>query len=602
MSYSLQFHEDNRLVFTCKLEQELEVGRQQHQAEVLFLLQQRTGEPVRLAVAPLDETQIGRQQLLLIPESEETIQVKNLNDRVAVDIAGHPRLEPLGSQTLALPVTILLPTGRIITIEHESPAIRLGGLEHVTMAPGTYGGLSTWAHDRDRWKSLFGAEHLVQALQATMDIFQSAHQPDDLFASAIRGAVELVDFDRAQILLYKHGHWESAEQLVQRNIQWPVSQTVLDCVATERRTVWESEVHRHSEIASLSEVDAVIAAPILNSQETVIGVLYCDRRFHPGSTQRIITPLDARLIELLACGVASGVARMEQEDAAKELRHLFEQFFTKELAQELETNPDLLEGRDAEVSILFCDIRGFSRISERIGTQNTFDWINHVMGELSECVIRHQGVLVDYIGDEIMAMWGAPQQQVQHAMLACQAALEMLNQLPELNKKWEPILGEPIDLGIGINSGPVRAGNVGSVRKFKYSPLGTSVNLASRVQGATKYLKARLLITGQTESQLDHQFLRRKLGIVEFVNISESAPLFELNPPDVENPQLLCEQYEVAIKEFEAKNFRKAARQLSEILGTWPNDGPSLLLLKRSVNALVDGPEPKHPVYILEGK
>ena len=95
---------------------------------------------------------------------------------------------------------------------------------------------------------------------------------------------------------------------------------------------------------------------------------------------------------------------MEQEQAAVRARVQFEQFFTPELSRQLEAEPDLLRGRDCAITVLFCDIRHFSRYSERLGPAKTVEWLSDVLGELSECVLAHQGVLVDYMGDELMAM------------------------------------------------------------------------------------------------------------------------------------------------------------------------------------------------------
>src|SRR5204863_6773170 len=105
------------------------------------------------------------------------------------------------------------------------------------------------------------------------------------------------------------------------------------------------------------------------------------------------------------------LARQEQERAALQAQVRFEQFFGTELACQLCQEPDLLEGREAEVTLLFCDVRGFSRVSEKLGPAGTVRWIFDVMGDLSKCVLDEGGVLVDYVGDELMAMWGAPQEQ-----------------------------------------------------------------------------------------------------------------------------------------------------------------------------------------------
>ncbi len=126
--------------------------------------------------------------------------------------------------------------------------------------------------------------------------------------------------------------------------------------------------------------------------------------------------------------------------------------------------------RDAAVTLLFCDIRRFSSFSEVLGPQGTFELINDVMEVISECVIEHGGVLVDYIGDELMAMWGAPAACDDQAMLACRAGVDAVRRLPELNQRWRSRLGGDLDFGVGINSGTARVGNAASPRKFKYGP------------------------------------------------------------------------------------------------------------------------------------
>ena len=141
---------------------------------------------------------------------------------------------------------------------------------------------------------------------------------------------------------------------------------------------------------SLVGVTAVVASPILDERGEVIGVVYGDRRKYrgPGLTPRI-TKLNAMLVELVAHGVASGLARMGAERDALAARVQFEQFFTPQLARRLAQQTDLLQGRDSEVTVLFCDIRGFSRISGQLGPEKTVDWINDVFGTLSWSTIRN---------------------------------------------------------------------------------------------------------------------------------------------------------------------------------------------------------------------
>jgi adenylate cyclase len=346
-----------------------------------------------------------------------------------------------------------------------------------------------------------------------------------------------------------------------------------------------------------------MAAPILNPQGEVIGALYGDTR-QDSRTARSpdITRLEAMLVELLARAVAAGLARMEQERAALAAHVQFEQFFTPELSRQLARQPDLLDGRDCEVTILFCDIRGFSRLSERLGPEGTVALVSHVMESLSDCVLRHRGVLVDYIGDELMAMWGAPEAEPDHPLLACRAALEMLSCLPRLGERWRSTLEELLAIGIGINTGVARVGNTGSRQKFKYGPLGNTVNLASRVQGATKYLGCPLLLTESTMGRLTPDFHARQLCQAQVINIQQPVHLYQLVLPSQPGWPDLKTKYESALEEFNGRNFRTAARILGNLLAEQQDDGPSLVLLSRAVSALVEGPGEMHPVWGLPGK
>jgi adenylate cyclase len=198
-------------------------------------------------------------------------------------------------------------------------------------------------------------------------------------------------------------------------------------------------------------------------------------------------------------------------------------------------------------------------------------------------------------------MWGAPVVTSGHETLACQAALEMVKKLNDLNERWANELGEPVSIGVGINSGMARVGNTGSTRKFKYGPLGNTVNLASRVQGATKHLKSRILITGNTEAKLEPEINRRRLSQVRVVNIEAPVDLYEIVPTADERWCELRDRYETALDAMERKEFFTATKYLGNLVADYPNDGPSQLLLARAVNALISRDDFNH-VWELEGK
>jgi adenylate cyclase len=293
---------------------------------------------------------------------------------------------------------------------------------------------------------------------------------------------------------------------------------------------------------------------------------------------------------------------VEQERKALGLLTQFEQFFTPDLARQLVEQPELLDGVDLEISALFCDIQAFSRLSRDLGPAMTVKWIRDVLSTLSDCVLNHQGVLIDYIGDALMAMWGAPRPQPDHPERACRAALEMIECLPALNARWQETLREPMNLTIGINTGLARVGNTGSERKFKYGPLGDTVNVASRVQGAAKYFKARLLLTKETRSRLGAEFCTRRLGLVRAQNMADPLDLYELftqaHPLWLE----LATEYEAALADFEAGHAVQSAQRLGLVINRHADDGPACALLARASSCMIEKPVPFDPAFRLPGK
>jgi adenylate cyclase len=445
---------------------------------------------------------------------------------------------------------------------------------------------------------------VIRSLERVMNFFQTSISSTDFFSTAAKSVVDVVGLDTGRIVLYEDGKWVEAVVESSPHITEvvPFSKTIMNQVRLHKSAFWYDGTQELAELSvSADLIDAVVAAPIMNENKEIIGAVYGDRSVQSMHDGDAITEWEAMLVELLACGVASGLQRNKQLDELAAQQSRFEQFQTKKLAEQLELDPGLLDGRDAVVTTMFCDVRKFSKISEKLGTSKTFSWINDVMDVLSECVMEFDGVIVDYIGDELMAMWGAPVKQDDHAQLACSTAKRMLERLPEIDAKWEPIVGQTTDVGIGINTGAVRAGNTGSRHKFKYGPLGHSVNLASRVQGATKYLMSRVLITGETRQSLDDSFTGRRLCDVRVVNIAQPVSIYELRCLNADEQTRLIAPYEKALSLFESNQYRQAAGVLTRILNDYPDDGPSLLLLSRTVNAMTAHEDVSH-VWELPGK
>lgn len=387
------------------------------------------------------------------------------------------------------------------------------------------------------------------------------------------------------------------------------SMTILKKMMEDNRTYYQKGASGASS-ESILGILAVIASPLLDQNQKLVGALY-GARTGPLEGSRAgelggITPLEAQFVQLLGSSVSVGLARQEQEAEAGRLRVQFEQFFSADLARELQRNPKLLEGVESEITVLFSDIRGFSRISESLQPTQACNLVSDVMEVLSQCVRKFDGVIADYAGDGIMAMWNAPAKQIDHAGKACQAALAMLQAMPDLSEKWKDLIKVPLRIGVGINTGMALCGNTGSKIKFKYGPLGHTVNLASRIEGATKVLGVPILISGSTRQQLGDRLASRRLRVVTVVGIKGPVTLYQLFSQSL-GPDWLkdAQTYEAALEHYETGKFGLCCRTLYPVLaGKEGNyDMPSLSLLSRALECLREPPPTDfNGIEVLESK
>jgi adenylate cyclase len=438
---------------------------------------------------------------------------------------------------------------------------------------------------------------LTHWLETVIVLQQAAPGSTEFYQQTAEALVNLIGLDLGLVVLRDEGRWRVVvAHVVNDKINVEFSRTLLDHVAASRTTVYQDINSWKEDVHSLGNVEAVVASPIFGVADDVVGVLY-GARVEQALARGGVQPLEAQLVQLLAATVGAHLARC----SALRTRVQFEQFFSTELVRELERNPDLLEGRNQDVTVLFSDLRGFTRLSQRLGPQNTCRLVRDVMERLSERIVEYGGVIVDYAGDGILAMWNAPTVQEDHAGRACHAALEMLGELPYLNKKWDALAEGKLALGIGINTGPAQVGNTGSSRKFKYGPLGHTVNLASRVQAATKTLGLPVLITFATNDLLRPIHATRRLGRVRLPGVQDAVVLHELRgtraPFDWEEWR---DTYEQALTEYESGQWAKTCQTLIPLLQHYEkahhHDAPTLKLLRRAGECLESRPDPFDPI------
>lgn len=585
----------------------IELGRvdpSQPHAEKLFTPVSSQGS-VRVPIADLEQKEFSRRQLHVVRLPDGRVRVTNKSQTLPVQCTGRPDLGPTQAADLELPVSLRL-LQILVSITAEEPQQP----RNATAADGPAGVdvLSTLVADLPPAR----ADSMVRWWRRVIELLQSAAHTEDFYKKATRAVVELIGLDVGAVFVVEHDELRLKDLHTPGSGNTRPSRTVCDHVRKSRKTVRElpSTEGEGLYVTNPALIDAVVAAPILDPQQRVLGVLYGHRSRSPQQgSPPTISQLEELLVETLASGVATGLSRLEEQRLKLEEQRLkkvqqaaFEQFFGKELAVELERDPGMLKGRETDVTVLFCDIRGFSAVSEKLPPVKTMEWIYDILSELSEEVVVEGGVLVDYVGDELLAMWGAPTSQPDHAARACRAARRMEAKLRTVSDRWKGQIAAETSVGIGINSTRACVGNTGSTRKFKYGPLGSGVNLGSRVQGATKYLKVPAVVTGATRRQLDESFRARRLCSVRVVNIVEPVELFELDCTEDPRRAELFAGYEEALAAFDAGDFRRTARILGNLLEAFPGDGPALVLLSRAVGLLVTEPRDFSPVWQLPGK
>jgi adenylate cyclase len=445
-------------------------------------------------------------------------------------------------------------------------------------------------------------ETLARWFERLVLVQQAAATSAEFLEATARAVVDLVGLDRGLVLLLQDGNWRVGASFPPgAEGAAPYSRTILQEALRLRRTVFRN-LGDMDLSSSLVGIDTVVAAPVLDAQQQVIGVVYGARELRADRPMPVIAPLEALVVQVLAAAVGAGLEREGLREKALRSQLQFEQFFSPALARELAGDASLLTGREREVSLLFSDVRNFSRISERLGARRTFTMMQDVMDLQSVRIRESDGVIVDYVGDGLLAMWNAPADQSDHATRACNAAVAIAADLPALAARWLAEAGEPLRLGIGVHTGLALVGNTGSSVKFKYGPMGPAVNLASRVENATKSLGVSMLITGATRDRLPPGFATRRLGGLHVQGVAEPVEVFELHSGEVTPAwTTMRDSFEQALAHFEGRRWSGACQILAGLLTSeFGYDIPSLQMLSRAVECLRSMPDPFDPAMTIQ--
>lgn len=258
-----------------------------------------------------------------------------------------------------------------------------------------------------------------------------------------------------------------------------------------------------------------------------------------------------------------------------------------------------LGGERKEITVLFSDIEGFTTISERIPAETLAILLNKYLTRMTRVVFKYNGVLDKYIGDAVMAFWGAPIETLEHAYLACQAALEMQREVQNVKKEWSEYADIDFTVRVGVNTGEAVVGNMGSEMRFDYSLLGDSVNLGSRLEGINKEYGTKLMISGSTYDKVADRVIARQIDIVAVKGKERGVPIYELR--DLGSPNFVeaefLREFEDARQLYHKGKFADSLKLFELLSKKYPQDGPIQTYVDRCRELVKSKPRDWDGVY-----
>lgn len=266
---------------------------------------------------------------------------------------------------------------------------------------------------------------------------------------------------------------------------------------------------------------------------------------------------------------------------------MFGKYVPTELVRQLVQTGEVarLGGKKRELTFFFSGIAGFTPISESLSPELLMIHISEYMDELTRIIMGERGTVDKYIGDSIMAFWGAPISDPDHPLHACNTALACQTKISELNEKWRQEGRSALFTRIGIHTGEAVVGNVGSHERMNYTVLGDSVNLASRLEGANKIYGTRIIISQSVYERVSENFLCRPLDVIAVKGKGKSIKIYELverKGGDISaRAAALCDAFSRALEKYEQQDWDGALKIFSDVHREFPSDHPAALYIDR---------------------
>ena len=314
-------------------------------------------------------------------------------------------------------------------------------------------------------------------------------------------------------------------------------------------------------------------------------------------------------IAMISCFTSITLYRfVSEEKLRKGVKSAFENFMDPKVVHEILKDPEdiKLGGEEREVTVYFSDIEEFSSISEKLQPTELIKLLNEYLSEMTDQILDHGGFLDKYIGDAIVAAFGVPLEQPDHAVKACLATIDNQKRLRELNAKFKEEGRLQIKARIGLNSGRALVGNVGSTNRLSYTVIGDEVNLGARLEAANKYYGTYAMISERTYELARDHIEARELDTIRVVGKERPVKVYELIDRKGQiqgDKREVLKLYEDGLKMYRKKEWQKAIDMFQEALNKDPHDGPSLTYIERC-RGYTQNPPPENwdGVYALTEK
>ncbi|MGE5325518.1 MAG: adenylate/guanylate cyclase domain-containing protein [Deltaproteobacteria bacterium] len=395
----------------------------------------------------------------------------------------------------------------------------------------------------DRLKELEQENNLLKLLLGVGKTLSSVLTPEEVMRrvmelvfqmeSVERGFVMLTDEKKGflpAILLYKDERMKTDQRgvvlskaIIERVTKERVPLLIHDAAADER--------FASSESLRLSGIRSAMCAPLIY-KDRVFGLFYVDCLSKPWAFNK--DELNVFSVIAAEAAISFDNARSHEELSQRVLeRQALERFLSSSIVEKILLNPDQvhLGGENQTATILFADIRGFTRMSERMQPQEIVELLNEYFTLMTDLIFENGGTLDKYLGDGIMAVFGAPLAKPDDAARAAKTAVEMQQALARLNASWEARGRPSWRMGVGVNTGPVTAGNIGSAKRMDYTVIGDSVNLSSRL--CANAAGAQILISESTFQLLDGMFPARRLDPIRVKGKESEIQVYEILWDDI---------------------------------------------------------------------